>query len=125
MPDSLQRGVRIFSGLAHCVKGGIFFWYGLLTFGRWMGCFADFGWAWNVKPSAAVVGSRVASVPSAEFVESFVIFLYGSSNVFLEHLAGWGGVWSSQDLEHISIAGLFFGGGLVRLPLFNLTTYPF
>ena len=32
----------------------------------------------------------MAWVPSAEFVESFVIFLYGSTNVFLEHLAGWG-----------------------------------
>ncbi|KAI9871417.1 MAG: hypothetical protein M1830_002934 [Pleopsidium flavum] len=106
------RGNHIFSGLAHCIKGGVFFWYGLLTFSRWMGCFAELGWAWNVKPSAAVVGSRKASVPSAEFVESFVMFLYGSTNVFLEHLGAWGKAWSAQDLEHVSISIMFFGGGL-------------
>jgi hypothetical protein len=54
-----------------------------------------------------VVGLRKASVPSAEFVESFVIFLYGSTNVFLEHLAGWGQAWSAQDLEHVSISIMF------------------
>lgn len=80
-----------------------------------MGCFAELGWAWNAKPTAAVVGARKASVPSAEFVESFVIFFYGSTNVFLEHLGGWGGAWSAQDFEHVSIAMMFFGGGLVGL----------
>ena len=108
-----QRGNNIFNGLAHFVKGGIFFWYGLLTLGRCMGCFADRGWAWNVKPSAAIVGSRKANSPSAEFVESFLIFFYGSTNVFLEHLAAWGSAWSAQDLEHVSISIMFFGGGLV------------
>ena len=51
--------------------------------------------------------------PSAEFVESALIFFYGSTNVFLEHLGGWGGEWNAQDLEHMSIAVLFIGGGLV------------
>lgn len=111
--DRWQRGSSIFNGLAHTIKGGIFVWYGLLTLGRWMGCFADYGWAWNMKPSAAMVGPRKAAVPSAEFVESFVIFLYGSTNMFLEHLAAWGGAWSAQDLEHVSISLLFFSGGLV------------
>ncbi|KAL2430267.1 putative membrane protein C3B8.06 [Exophiala dermatitidis] len=106
------RGNNIFNGLAHFIKGGIFFWYGLLTLGRWMGCFADLGWAWNVKPTRSEVGQWKAAVPSAEFVESFVIFLYGSSNVFLEHLAAWGGAWTAQDLEHVSISIMFFGGGL-------------
>ncbi|KAK2739708.1 hypothetical protein FQN55_009298 [Onygenales sp. PD_40] len=106
------RGNNVFNGLAHFIKGGIFFWYGLLTLGRWMGCFADFGWAWNVKPSRAVVGRWKARVPSGEFTESFVIFLYGSTNVFLEHLAAWGQAWSAQDLEHVSISIMFFGGGL-------------
>ena len=78
-----------------------------------MGSFADLGWAWNVKPSAEIVGARKAAMPSAEFVESFLIFVYGSSNVFLEHLAAWGGVWTPQDLEHVSISIMFFGGGLV------------
>ncbi|KAI5293382.1 hypothetical protein KEM52_005590 [Ascosphaera acerosa] len=106
------RGNHIFNGLAHFIKGGIFFWYGVLTTGRWIGCFADFGWAWNVKPSRALVGKWRARVPSGEFTESFVIWLYGVTNVFLEHLAGWGGAWNPEDFEHVSISLLFFGGGL-------------
>jgi hypothetical protein len=39
-----QRGGQIFSGLAHFIKGGVFFWYGILTLGRWAGCFAELGW---------------------------------------------------------------------------------
>ncbi|PGH26619.1 hypothetical protein AJ80_01748 [Polytolypa hystricis UAMH7299] len=106
------RAHDIFNGLAHFIKGGIFFWYGLLTLGRWMGCFADFGWAWNLKPSRAMVGKWKSRMPSGEFTESFVIFLYGSTNVFLEHLAAWGQGWSASDLEHVSISIMFFGGGL-------------
>ncbi|KAI4716928.1 hypothetical protein E4T48_06898 [Aureobasidium sp. EXF-10727] len=111
----LYRERLIFSGMAHAVKGGIFFWYGILTLGRWMGAFADFGWAWNVKPQHPMVSRFAAGLPSAEFVESFVIFLYGASNVFLEHLNAWGKAWSAQDLEHISITIMFFGGGLMGM----------
>lgn len=75
-----------------------------------MGAFADFGWAWNVGPKQSQWG---VNVPTAEFTESFVIFLYGISNIFLEHLAAWGGAWSASDLEHVSISVMFFGGGLV------------
>ncbi|EFQ97333.1 integral membrane protein [Nannizzia gypsea CBS 118893] len=106
------RGRQIFNGLAHFIKGGIFMWYGFLTLGRWLGCFADFGWAWNIKPSRAIVGAWKAKIPTAEFTESFVIFLYGASNMFLEHLGGWGGPWTAHDLEHVSITIMFFGGGL-------------
>jgi hypothetical protein len=88
----------------------VFFWYGILTIGRWAGCFADIGWAWNIKPNKG--GRRI----TAEFVESFLIFFYGSTNVFLEHLTAWGEEWSAQDLEHISITVMFFGGGLVSPP---------
>lgn len=84
-----------------------------------MGCFAKIGWAWNIKPPVGVVSSNKARIPSAEFVESFVIFLYGATNVFLEHLAAWGSAWSAQDLEHISITIMFFGGGLVSSPSNN------
>ncbi|KAF7115809.1 hypothetical protein CNMCM5793_003449 [Aspergillus hiratsukae] len=108
----IMRGSEVFNGLAHFIKGGIFFWYGLLTLGRWVGCWADFGWAWNVKPSSSIVGKWKSKIPSGEFTESFVIFLYGASNVFLEHLAGWGGAWTATDLEHVSISIMFFGGGL-------------
>jgi hypothetical protein len=106
------------------IKGGIFFWYGILTLARWSGAFADFGWAWNVKPPAAVVGRRTAAAPTAEFTESLLIFIYGSSNIFLEHLAAWGGEWTAQDLEHVSITIMFFGGGLVSCDLVQNKFYP-
>lgn len=77
-----------------------------------MGCFAEYGWAWNVRPAVGVVSARQAKIPTAEFTESFVIWLYGASNVFLEHLAAWGDEWSAMDLEHVSISIMFFGGGL-------------
>jgi hypothetical protein len=109
----IGRGGAVFNVLAHYVKGSIFFLYGLLTLGRWMGAFADFGWAWNVKPPKEVVGRWRAALPTAEFTESFVMWLYGVTNVFLEHLAAWGDEWTAQDLEHVSISIMFFGGGLV------------
>ncbi|KFY33191.1 hypothetical protein V495_08345 [Pseudogymnoascus sp. VKM F-4514 (FW-929)] len=62
--------------------------------------------AWNIKPRTS------ASNFSAEFVESFLIFFYGSTNIFLEHLNAWGEAWSAQDMEHISITIMFIGGGL-------------
>jgi hypothetical protein len=99
--------------LAHYIKGGVFFLYGIFTLGRWMGAFADIGWAWNVQPSRDAVGHRWASAFSAEFTESFRFFFYGVTNVFLEHLAAWGDAWTAQDLEHVSISVMFFGGGLV------------
>ncbi|KAL3426176.1 membrane protein C3B8.06 [Phlyctema vagabunda] len=104
----LFMGNEVYNGLAHFIKGGVFFWYGILTLGRWAGCFAEIGWAWNLNPSNA----QKVYQPSAEFFESFLIFLYGSTNVFLEHLAAWGGEWTAQDLEHVSITIMFFGGGL-------------
>ncbi|KAK1968582.1 hypothetical protein LY78DRAFT_573912 [Colletotrichum sublineola] len=105
------EGNGIFSGLAHWIKGGIFFWLGLLTLGRWTGSFGEIGWAWNVRPKCADGKWR----PSAEFIESALIFIYGSTNIFLEHLGNWGGEYSAQDLEHISITVLFIGGGLVGM----------
>ncbi|KAB5533595.1 hypothetical protein GE09DRAFT_1040141 [Coniochaeta sp. 2T2.1] len=104
----LFEGRAIFNGLAHWVKGGVFFWYGILTLGRWAGCFGEIGWAWNIRPKHVSQKWR----PSAEFVESALIFFYGSTNIFLEHLNGWGGEWKAEDLEHISITVLFIGGGL-------------
>ena len=69
----LFKDREIYSGLAHYIKGGIFFWYGLLTLGRWMGAFAEFGWAWNVRPQHVQTSKWKSLVPSAEFTESFVI----------------------------------------------------
>ncbi|CAK7266246.1 hypothetical protein SEPCBS119000_001927 [Sporothrix epigloea] len=102
------EGHAIFSGLAHWIKGGVFFWLGIFTLGRWAGCFGEWGWAWNRRPKSSSQKWR----PSAEFVESFLIFFYGSTNIFLEHLSGAGGAYTATDLEHISITVLFIGGGL-------------
>lgn len=81
-----------------------------------MGAFADLGWAWNIKPGCGEASQSKTRVPSGEFVESFVIFLYGFTNVWLEHLAAWGDAWVAQDLEHVSISIMFLGGGLVGIP---------
>ncbi|KAF2129844.1 hypothetical protein P153DRAFT_385073 [Dothidotthia symphoricarpi CBS 119687] len=111
----IARGPAIMNVLAHYVKGGMFFLYGLVTLGRWVGAFADLGWAWNMKPPKESFGRRRMNIPSAEFAESFLFWLYGCTNVFLEHLAAWGGAWTAQDLEHVSISVLFFGGGLLGM----------
>lgn len=111
----LFRDRQIFSGLAHYIKGGIFVWYGLLTLGRWMGAFSEYGWAWNVRPQSPLVSKWKSTMPSAEFTESFVIWLYGATNVFMEHMNAWGKGWSPTDLEHLSITILFFGGGLLGM----------
>ncbi|KAI1294130.1 hypothetical protein F5Y03DRAFT_410976 [Xylaria venustula] len=105
------EGHEVFSGLAHWIKGGIFFWYGILTLGRWSGSFGELGWAWNVRPKQSSQKWR----PSAEFVEGALIFTYGSTNVFLEHLGSSDSKFSSQDLEHVSITVLFIGGGLLAM----------
>lgn len=102
------EGRTIFNGLAHWIKGGVFFWLGILTLGRWAGCFGELGWAWNAKPKTSAQKWR----PSAEFTESFLIFFYGSTNIFLEHLSNSDGKWHARDLEHLSITVLFIGGGL-------------
>jgi hypothetical protein len=99
--------------LAHWVKGGVFFWLGIFTLGRWTGSFNELGWAWNVRPRKSQKWC-----PSAEFVESFLIFFYGATNIFMEHLGGWGGAWTAQDMEHLSITVLFLGGGLVSRTLY-------
>ncbi|QIX00584.1 hypothetical protein AMS68_006101 [Peltaster fructicola] len=113
------RGGEVFSGLAHYIKGAIFFWYGLLTLGRWMGAFAEFGWAWNIRPQQPLVAKWKTYIPSAEFTESFVIWLYGASNVFLERLGSQSDEWTPQEFEHISITVLFFGGGLLGMLIEN------
>lgn len=45
-------GDRVFNGLAHFIKGGIFFLYGVITLGRWLGAFSELGW---VKISLATI----------------------------------------------------------------------
>jgi hypothetical protein len=106
--SGIFRGDAVFNGLAHFIKGGIFVLYGFFTLARWLGSFSQLGWAWNTPPA----GSRA---PTCETVESGLMFVYGCANVFLEHLASWGGEWSHGDLQHVSIAFMFLGGGLLGL----------
>ncbi|KAJ9474435.1 putative membrane protein [Pseudozyma hubeiensis] len=106
--------------LAHGIKGGIFFWFGLLTFARYLGAYADCGWAWNKRPSGQAVrngsGGRAAwrrSMPSAEFVECLVIFIYGASNTWMERFgAAPGDPYTIKQIQHISIAVMFWFAGL-------------
>lgn len=123
-------GNKVFNVLAHVIKGGVFFLFGLLTLARYCGAFASHGMAWNLKPStetdhshAYVVRHRPSSllaklsnkIPSMEFIECLLIFIYGVSNVGLEHLGNSDGAWSHKDLQHASIAFMYIGGGLCGL----------
>src|SRR5579859_6880939 len=101
------------------ILGGIFFNYGLITLGRYLGVFADFGWAWNLKPPGELTGQKWKNrAPSAEFVESFFVCLYGGSQSFMEHLGNSNGsLWYHKDLQHVSIAIMFFWAGLCGLLL--------
>lgn len=103
-----QKGNHVFNGLAHFIKGGVFVWFGILTLGRWAGCFSERGWAWNLHPPG-----RSRRSLSMETLESGLIFIYGITNIFLEHLAAWGKAWSVMDIEHVALSLLFIGGGLV------------
>ncbi|KAF8974353.1 hypothetical protein BDZ97DRAFT_2052995 [Flammula alnicola] len=94
--------------LAHLIKGGIFWCYGLLTFGRFLGSFADLGWSWNRSPSG--------NSCTAEFVESFVIFLYGATNMWMERFgANPGDPFTTKQIQHIGIAVMFCFAGLVGM----------
>lgn len=104
--------------LAHFIKGSIFFWFGLLTFGRFLGAWAEYGWAWNARPSS----KRNSKVPSGEFVECFVIFLYGISNVWLERIgAAHSDPYTIKQVQHISIAGMFWFAGMAGMALESST----
>ncbi|KAF9008914.1 hypothetical protein BDQ17DRAFT_1349192, partial [Cyathus striatus] len=94
--------------LAHLIKGGIFWSYGLLTFARFLGSFAELGWAWNIAP--------VESRYTAEFVESFIIFLYGITNTWMERFgAKSGDPFTTKQIQHIGIAVMFWFAGLVGM----------
>ena len=96
-----------------CTEGGIFWCYGLLTFARFLGSFGDLGWAWNVTPSG--------NFYTAEFTESFIIFLYGATNTWMERFgANPGDPFTTKQIQHISIAvrAMLFMGKFAFLPIF-------
>lgn len=111
------RDSRINGCAAHSIKGGIFFWYGIMTFARYLGAFADLGWAWNTRPLYPA-GNWRNNTPSVEFLESFVIFFYGITNTWMERFGKEGGLfgkWGHADWEHASIAFMFWWCGLVGM----------
>lgn len=89
------REWEIFGCIAHLIKGAIFYIYGLITFARYLGSFADKGWAWNYIPNASKF--------SFEMIECSLIFFYGITNTWMEHF-GNDSAWTHKDLEHASIA---------------------
>jgi len=77
-------------------EGSIFWCYGLVTFARFLGSFAELGWAWN---------RTFTGYPSAEFVESLLIFAYGITNTWMERFgANPGDPFTTKQIQHISIA---------------------
>lgn len=119
---SCRRGYKNVC-LAHGIKGAVFFWYGVLTFARYLGAFGEYGWAWNKRPTVAnTQHSRTAlwrrMMPSGEFVECFFIFLYGITNTWLERLGTQPGApYTVKQIQHISIAVMFWFVGLVGMSL--------
>ncbi|KIJ56922.1 hypothetical protein M422DRAFT_88038, partial [Sphaerobolus stellatus SS14] len=125
--SALLSGLSVYSGicrgnylngcLAHLIKGGIFWCYGLLSFGRYLGAWADFGWAWNRLPAR-----RSRKVASAEMVESSVIFFYGITNTWMERFgAAPGSPFTTKQVQHISIAVMFWFAGLLGMALESKT----
>jgi len=120
----LLTGIVIYTGgcrenyingcLAHLIKGGIFWCYGLVTFARFLGSFSELGWSWNRAPSAGY--------PSAEFVESLVIFLYGITNTWMERFGAHpGDPYTTKQIQHIGIAVMFWFAGLVGMAIESKT----
>lgn len=103
------RGGYLNGCLAHFIKGSIFFWYGILTWARYLGAWSDRGWAWNRTTTKRV---------SAEMVESFIIALYGATNTWMERFgAKPGDPYTTKEIQHISIAVMFWFAGLVGMAL--------
>ncbi|KAG6890878.1 hypothetical protein C0995_000835 [Termitomyces sp. Mi166 len=95
--------------LAHLIKGGIFWSYGLVTFARFLGSFAELGWAWNRAP-------HNKSYVSAEFTESFVIWFYGATNMWMERFGAHAGdPFTTKQIQHIGIAAMFCFAGLIGM----------
>ncbi|GMG55940.1 unnamed protein product [Ambrosiozyma monospora] len=116
----LGQGVKVFNLLAHFIKGGVFFSLGILTIARYCGGFTKLGGAWNYsyitkQEKGLSVLYRIQpkeTMITFEMIESSLILFYGSTNIFLEHLASEDGVWTPKDLQHLSIAFMYIGAGL-------------
>lgn len=122
----LGMGSRVFNLLAHWIKGAVFICLGLVSLARYCGFGRRNGWAWNkviitkeqfARKSPSTIRRLLTprGMITMEGMESFLIFFYGSTNIFLEHLAGAGGAWTAKDLQHVSIAFMYIGCGLCGL----------
>ncbi|WRT68496.1 uncharacterized protein IL334_005472 [Kwoniella shivajii] len=99
------RAGLINSCAAHYIKGSIFFWYGVLTFARYLGAYADLGWAWNKRPGGVGI--------TAEMIECSVIFTYGITNTWMERFGSSPeDPYTVKQVQHISIAIMFWFAGL-------------
>ncbi|KAJ7499057.1 hypothetical protein FB451DRAFT_1204097 [Mycena latifolia] len=120
----LLTGIVIYTGgcrqtyingcLAHLIKGGIFWSYGLISFARFLGWCSHLGWSWNRAPSSRY--------PTAEFVESSLIFFYGITNTWMERFgANPGDPYTTKQIQHIGIAVMFWFAGLVGMAVESKT----
>ncbi|KAJ7742459.1 hypothetical protein DFH07DRAFT_836540 [Mycena maculata] len=120
----LLTGIVIYTGgcrqnyvngcLAHLIKGGIFWSYGLFTFARFLGYCSELGWSWNRAPTSGY--------PTAEFVESFLVFFYGITNTWMERFgANPGDPYTTKQIQHIGIAVMFWFAGLVGMAVESKT----
>ncbi|KAF7355193.1 hypothetical protein MSAN_01435000 [Mycena sanguinolenta] len=120
----LLTGIVIYTGgcrqnyingcLAHLIKGGIFWVYGIISFARFLGWCSELGWSWNRAPSS--------KYPTAEMVESTVIFLYGATNTWMERFgANPGDPFTTKEIQHIGIAVMFWFAGLMGMAMESKT----
>ncbi|KAF7313687.1 hypothetical protein HMN09_00525300 [Mycena chlorophos] len=113
VPRRVPEFARILTAFT-LTEGGIFFVYGLMTFARFLGWCAHLGWSWNRAPSSGY--------PTAEFVESAVIFLYGATNTWMERFgANPGDPFTTKQIEHIGIAVMFWFAGLIGMAVESRT----
>ena len=114
-PAIIVRGER---QLISSSEGSIFFLYGVVTFCRYLGAFAAYGWAWNRPPTRGHGVNRASPYPTAEMVECSVIFMYGITNTWLERLGAQpGDPYTTRQIQHISIAVMYWFGGLIGIAL--------
>ncbi|KAJ7368171.1 cytoplasmic protein [Mycena albidolilacea] len=100
--------------LAHLIKGGIFWCYGLISFARFLGWCSERGWSWNRAPSSGY--------PTAEMVESTLVFLYGATNTWMERFgANPGDPFTTKQIQHIGIAVMFWFAGLIGMAMESKT----
>lgn len=133
----LGLGHNVYGLLAHVIKGSVFFMLGFFELARYFGAFATYGMGWNAQHIDTLYATKRTpdlqrwtrylkfwpEHPTMEFWQSFLIFFYGATNVFLEHLGNSDGKWTHKDLQHVSIAFMFFGGGLCGLVLESTTIH--